>query len=156
MRECVVSDDESGSHPRPEAVVQDGGGALVHVSTWTVDCWVYTVPPAGSDTWYLGTVDWHQTGVGGRVSGLDGWMHGWVRLEEPCKADYDCGDMVGLYPPSTPFWCQSPSVCLATIDARLVNTPRLSPGCCPRRSVIQPCGRVQCERGVVQVGPAYL
>lgn len=68
-------------------------------------------------------------------------MHGWVRLEVPCKADYDCGDMVGLYPSlspppgPSPFWCLSPSVCLATIDARLVNTPRLSPGC-PRRSVI--------------------
>lgn len=31
-------------------------------------------------------------------------------------------------PRRTPFWCLSPSVCLATIDARLVNTPRLSPG----------------------------
>lgn len=32
-----MGDDESGSLLRPEAVVQDAGGALVHVSTWTVD-----------------------------------------------------------------------------------------------------------------------
>lgn len=62
VSELIVSDDESGSLPRPEAVVQDGCGALVHVSTWSVDGGLYTVPSARSDTWYLAAVDWHQTG----------------------------------------------------------------------------------------------
>lgn len=76
VSEFLVNDDESGSLPRPEAVVQDGCGALVHVSTWSVDGGLYTVPPAGSDTWYLAAVDWHQTG---------GWKDGWVGWRCPVK-----------------------------------------------------------------------
>lgn len=96
---------------------------------------LYTVPPAGADTWYIATaaVDCHQMDGWVDDGWVDGCMHGWVRLEEPCKAaDYDCGDMVGLYCPPPPVatpsgLCLRMSVRLATATARLVNTPRLSP-----------------------------
>lgn len=86
-----MTDEGSGRLPRPEAVVQDDGGALVHVSTWGgEEGGLYTVPRTGIDTLYLWavTTDWHQTGgvrvVGGQgLGGLEGWMHGWVRLEVP-------------------------------------------------------------------------
>lgn len=73
----VVSDDGSGSLPRPEAVVQDGGGSLVHVSTWSVDGGLYTVSPAGPDTLYLSAAETGIRRVGGRV-GWVGWMDAWM------------------------------------------------------------------------------
>lgn len=88
---------------------------------------------------------------GGWVAGWVGWMDacmdgsGW---RSPAKQIMIAVTWWVCRPPRpAPFWCLSPGVCLATIDARLVDTPRLSPGC-PRRSVIQPwvggcrCGRV--------------
>lgn len=73
-------------------------------------------------------------------------MHGWVRLEVPCKADYDCGDMVGLYlaPPSHPLLVSVSEVSVWPLLTLAWSTHRACllaalevPSSCP-------CGRVQC------------
>lgn len=145
VSELLVNNDESGSLPRPEAVVQDASGALVHVSTWAMDDGLYTVPTRRLRYLVLGRGRLASDGWVGRVGGLDGRMHGWVRLEVPCKADYDCGDMVGLYPP-----VPTPSgVCLRVSVWPLLTLAWSTLRACLLAVLDDPSssrGRVQCGR----------
>lgn len=124
-----------------------GPWSMCRHGPWKVDCSVHST---ASRLRYLvlGPGRLASDGWVGRVGGLDGCVHGWVRLEVPCKADYDCGDMVGLYPPVPP-----PSgVCLRVSVWPLLTLAWSTHRACllarPRGSVIQPCGRVHRGAGV--------